>query len=224
MKEIKVENVRSAIFYLQSAGAKESAQVVWDLLDQYLTQRPKPIVLRQDGPMIPGKTFDGLRAVFDTTSLRSKTPHRGASSLPFCRAHEYDSVNVGDCNEYAVGVLNTPKLGKSYLMCASHGNQYDDCGNGADWVQTFFGDENSATDVARYLDGMPDVYAEPVAKEVTTQTLKCEIGGTLFGPEYAGKCSRPAVGYIHINGSDVDGCESCGMRHGTTAKPFVRYA
>ncbi len=74
--------------------------------------------------------------------------------LPACLAHEYDSVNVDDCKEYAIGVLNGEKF--SYPMCRSHGEGYGDSTHGIDWVQMFFGRESGAADIAeqgaRYAD------------------------------------------------------------------------
>jgi hypothetical protein len=211
MKEIDVEKVRAAILSLQSNGKTEYASVVWDLLDNYVSQKPKPIVMRQDGINAAHDHVKAAKAI--VKSLRGASAFSG---LPFCRAHEYDSVNVGDCNEYAIGTLNTEKF--SYPMCRSHGEGYDDSAHGADWVQTFFGDENSAMDVAEYQSRMTIKATDPAPD------LQCEIGGHFFGAEFAGKCSRPAVGYIHLNGADVQGCESCGTRHGTLKHPFVHYA
>ena len=131
MKEIDVEKVRSAILSLQANGKHEFASIVWDLLDNYVSQKPQPIeFLRQ--------------------SVEDRAERRGASAfagLPKCQVTRYMG-GVPRCTDPAVGHLNTQK-GNSYLMCAAHGKAMD-LTDGADWVQTFFGDENTAADVAEY--------------------------------------------------------------------------
>jgi hypothetical protein len=139
MKEIDIEKVRSAILSLQSNGKHELATVVWDLLDNYVSTPPQPIVFPATPPAItfpPGA--------------------RGASAwsgLPKCQVSRFNAAEQ-HCPRHAVGVLNAHANNKSWKVCAEHGEKYDGDREGSpyavDWVQTFFGDENSAADVAAY--------------------------------------------------------------------------
>lgn len=132
MKAVDVQKVRTAILYLQSAGAKESAQAVWDLLDDYVSQRPNPLV------------------------MKSYTTARGASAAanaPMCEVDRWN-FSTPDCYRMGIGTMVNTGSDLSVLMCRQHAAEFER--DGAQFTQTFFGDENSAADVAehaaRYAD------------------------------------------------------------------------
>jgi hypothetical protein len=149
MKAVDIQKVRTAILSLQNSGAKESAQAVWDLLDNYISQRPQPITFRR------GETGEGLKSWL-TTLQASAEASRGASAasaFPKCRVTHWDS-ETPLCSRPAYGHM-TNEDGISVSVCLTHGHYFDGR-NGGEFVQTFFGDENSAADVAehaaRYAD------------------------------------------------------------------------
>lgn len=206
MEKIDTKKVRTAIAGLQSAGQQESAQIVWDLLDAYLQMcvqaAPRPIVnsaadectdpREENG--CPWEDHEHVKAAKEIVkSLRGASAQDG---LPKCAVAE--CVGGDACTAPAIGHLVQVKTGRSYPMCDTHGGNLNSPGY-ADWVQTFFGDEDSAEDVA--------THAEPEA-------LAC-LAATLYvgAPELHGKCSRPAVGYLSNgeSGVDTNACLNCGQ-------------
>lgn len=147
-KSVDIEKVRAAILSLQSNMKAEYAQEVWNLLDWYVSQPAQPIVFPATPPAI---TFPpGVRSA------------RGASAwdhLPKCQISRFNAAEQ-HCPRHAVGALNAHANNKSWKVCAEHGEKYDgdnpDSPYAVDWVQTFFGDENSAADVAELAAKMAD--------------------------------------------------------------------
>jgi hypothetical protein len=148
MKEIDVEKVRSAILSLQANGKHEFASIVWDLLDNYVSQKPRPIVMRQDGVQA---AHDHVKAAKEI--VRSLRGASAFANAPLCQISRFNAAEQ-HCESLAAGSLNAHANNQSWMVCAKHGEMYDDDREDSpyavDWVQTFFGDENSAADVAEY--------------------------------------------------------------------------
>lgn len=141
MKEISIEKVRAAILNLQSNGKTEYAQVVWDLLDNYVSQPARPIVMRQDGPQF-------------TKPIAKRGASAWSGTLTGCAVSAFHTA-AQPCEHPAWGYLAMVDGSNSYPMCCEHGEMFNRPGY-ADWVQTFFGDENSAADVAAHSEAMTD--------------------------------------------------------------------
>jgi len=131
MKDIDVQKIRTAILTLQNSGAKESAQAVWDLLDNYVAQKPKPLVMRQ----AVAKSWMSARGA------------SAAANAPMCEAERWN-YSTPDCYKMGIGHMVNQDTGLSVLMCQEHSMEFSR--EGADWVQTFFGDENSVDDITEY--------------------------------------------------------------------------
>lgn len=145
MKEIDVEKVRAAILSLQANGKHEFASVVWDLLDNYVSQKPRPIVMRQDGVQL---AHDHVKAAKEI--VRSLRGASALASAPLCQISRYNPSEA-HCENPAIGSLNAHDNSSSWLACGKHGELYgSSCEDRVDWVQTFFGDENTAADVAEH--------------------------------------------------------------------------
>ena len=135
MKSVDASKVRSAILYLEGSGSKEFAQVVWDLLDAYhrvsVATPPRPAVLRQDGPQVErAPKFPGY---------------------PTCKARNWNS-RLGTCASPVAGyvvAVSGVHMQSSVPVCKFHGERISS-EDAVDWVQTFFGDEDTAADVEEY--------------------------------------------------------------------------
>lgn len=142
MKEIDVEKVRSAILSLQANGKHEFASIVWDLLDNYVSQKLRPTVRRQDGVQT---AHDHVKAAKEIVrSLRGASSSSAFANAPLCQISRYNPSEA-HCENTAIGSLNAHDNSSSWLACGKHGELYgSSCEDRVDWVQTFFGDENSA--------------------------------------------------------------------------------
>lgn len=225
-KDVDIDKVRAAILSLQSNMKAEYAQEVWNLLDWYVSQPAQPIVFHPTTTALEDALAGGFGPVSPVyvdkvlAKARTERASRGASAwdhLPKCQVSRYNPAE-SHCPNAATGALNAHTNDKSWKVCATHGELYGSANSehAVDWIQLFFGDENSTADVAEFSQRLKDMEE--------ARDLQCKLGGHLYGADYVGKCSRPATGYITLKGVDVDGCEPCGMQHGTSKAPFVLYA
>jgi hypothetical protein len=98
MKEIDITKIREAIHFLRSQGRHEGAACVWDLLDEYVSRRPEPLVFPA-----------------------------GGEDFPKCQNAKYMADPTHACTAPVAGDLIT-KVNNSYPLCIQHGKEHESPG------------------------------------------------------------------------------------------------
>lgn len=112
MSDIDPQKIREVIFAVRQNLSVEEADVLWDLWDAYqraVGDKPKPLVMRQDGPQIPRDilraTYGGYshQAIDDEKSRPFMTRNadgRAVVTYPSAR-HEDDELHAENAVQYA---------------------------------------------------------------------------------------------------------------------------
>lgn len=162
--EVPIFKIRRAIGFLQRSGENDYASAVWDLLDNYIAVNPEVLNVKYatetkinlDRPSVstsPSDSFGNFGdPIQDVTAVGTPEPGWGAHAkdrpkapTSGCAASSFHP-GMADCPNLASGYLvrvNTKsKLNDSYPMCRNHGEMFER-EKYVEWVQTFFGDEET---------------------------------------------------------------------------------